>query len=137
MYKRQTGTRIALELLAWQQPGRVVQRYLHRAVSASDETLPTVRHAEILVGGLWRALIEGEPAAVLHLASRWLAFGFGTGAFVELLLEGLVERCMRQPDLVDTLAASLGAADLPPEVISVACELLDTLRHLPPKEPPR
>jgi len=74
-----TGTQIALGLLGRQQPGVVVQRYLHRAVVASGEG-----HSEILailMGGLRRALAAAEPAAVLLLASRWLAFGFGESGF--------------------------------------------------------
>ncbi|MDO9285436.1 MAG: hypothetical protein Q7U26_11100, partial [Aquabacterium sp.] len=132
-----TGTRIALELLARLQPALVLQRCLHRAVSASDEALPTAYHAALMVGGLWRALVAAEPSVVLQLVSRWLAFGFGAAVFVECLLQLLAERGLQQPGLVDTLAASLvPSASLPPEVIDMAHQLLDNLHQLPPPEPP-
>jgi hypothetical protein len=81
------GTRIALDLLSRQQPGLVVQRFLHRAVAATGE-----RHPEILMGGMWRALAAAEPGAILRVASRWIAFGFGRSEFLDLLLEVLIER---------------------------------------------
>ena len=125
-----TGTAIALDLLSRQQPGVVVQRYLHRAVAASSE-----RHAGTLMGGLWRALVAAEPAAVLLVASRWLAFGFGQSGFLELLLELLIGRARTWPALIDALEGSLGptpatAAD----VVDVARKLLDEFRHLPPEK---
>ncbi|MGE5265820.1 MAG: hypothetical protein ACM3L9_00495 [Deltaproteobacteria bacterium] len=121
------GTRIALDLLSRQQPGMVVQRYLHRAVAASSE-----RHPEILMGGLWRALAAAEPAAVLLVASRWLAFGFGQSGFLELLLDLLIERARTWPALIDALEGSLGPTPgTPADVVDVARKLLDEFRHLP------
>lgn len=118
-------TRIALDLLSRQQPGVVVRRYLHRAVAASDE-----RHAEILVRGLWRALAATEPAAVLAVASRWVAGGFGTGDFLELLIDVLIECVRAQPALIATLEGALvPKAGLSAEVIDVARELVDQLRE--------
>ena len=81
------GTKIALDLLSRQQPEVVVQRYLHRAVAASSEG-----HAEILMGGLWRALVASEPAALLAVASRWVSFDFGKNSLLELLIDLLIER---------------------------------------------
>ena len=118
------GTNVALDLLARQQPSVVVQRYLHRAVAASGE-----RHAEIFMGGFWRALAATEPAAVLAVVSRWVAFGFGQSDFTELLIKVLRERTRAQPVLVEELASTLTpAADMPTNVIDVARELLDQLR---------
>jgi hypothetical protein len=120
-----SSTKIALDLLGWQQPSVVVQHYLHRAVAASSE-----RHAEILMGGLWRALAATEPAAVLAVASRWLAFGFGQSGFIELLIELLSERAREQPALIEELASTLTPTpDTPANVIEVAREVLDQLRH--------
>jgi hypothetical protein len=119
------GTKIALDLLSRQQPGMVVHRYLYRAVAASSE-----RHAEILTGGLWRALAAAEPAAVLAVASRWLAFGFGQTGLLELLIDLLIERARAQPALIDALAGTLAPAPgTSADVIGVARELLDHLRH--------
>jgi hypothetical protein len=119
------GTKIALDLLSRQQPGVVVQRYLHRAVAASSE-----RHAEILMDGLWGALASTEPAAVLAVASRWLAFGFGQSGFLELLIDLLIERTRAQPALIEVLAGTLvPTPGTPANVIHVARELIDELRH--------
>lgn len=125
-----TGTPIALDLLSRQQPGVVVQRYLHRAVAASSK-----RHPGILMGGLWRALAAAEPAAVLLVASRWLAFGFGQSEFLELLLDVLIERARAQPALIDALAGSMAPTPgTPADLIDVARKLLDQLRPQPPEE---
>ena len=122
-----SGTQIALDLLARQQPGLIVQRCLHRAVAASGEL-----HPEILVGGLWRALAEAEPSAVLQVASRWIACGFGPSAFLRLLFELLLERARAQPSLIDTLSEALTtASDLPAGAIDAARQLLDEMRISP------
>jgi hypothetical protein len=124
------GTQIALDLLSRQQPRLVAQRYLHRAVTASCE-----RHAKMLVAGTWRALAVAEPSAVLGVASRWIAFGFGQSAFLEMLLDELFERVGAQPTLIDALANALKPApDTPPDAIEIARKLLDELRSPPPEE---
>ena len=122
------GTRIALDLLSRQQSGFVVQRFLHRAVAATGE-----RHPEIVMGGMWRALAAAEPAAVLRVASRWIAFGFGGSEFLDLLVEVLIERAREEPALIDTLANAL-TPDMPVDVINIARELLDELRSTPPED---
>ena len=125
-----SGTKIVLALLSRQQPSVVVQRYLHRAVAASSE-----RHVEILMGGLWSALAATEPAAVLAVASRWLAFGFGQSGFLEMLIERLIERARAQPALIEALAGTLAPTPgTPANVIDVAREVLDRLRHQPPED---
>jgi len=130
----ESGTQIALDLLSRQQPGVVVQRDLHRAVAVSDASLPSVRHEELFVGGMWRALVAAEPAAVLRVASRWLASGFGQGAFLDLLLDLLIERVHGQPALFDELAGTLAPTpDMPTVAVDVARKLLDQLRTLPPE----
>ena len=119
------GTAIALDLLGRQHPGVVAQRYLHRAVAASDR-----RHAEMLMGGLWRVLARAEPAVVLAVASRWLAFGFGQSDFLVLLLDLLSERVRAQPGLVDALRVALAPTPgTPALVLDVARQVLDELRH--------
>jgi hypothetical protein len=119
------GTKIALDLLSRQQPSVVLQRYLYRAVAASNE-----RHAEILMGGLWQALAATEPAAVLAVASRWLAFGFGQSSFLELLIGVLIERAQAQPALIEALAGTLAPTPgTPANVTDVARDVLDQLRH--------
>jgi len=119
------GTKIALDLLSRQQPSVVVQRYLHRAVAASSES-----YAEILMGGLWRALAATEPAALLAVASRWLAFGFGQSDFLDLLIDLLIERVLAQPALIEELAGTLAPTPgMPANVIDVAREVLDQLRQ--------
>ncbi len=122
------GARIALDLLSRQQPGLVVQQFLHRAVAATGE-----RHPEILLGGMWRALAAAEPGAILRVASRWIAFGFGGSEFLDLLVEVLIERAREEPALIDTLANAL-TSDLPADVINIARELLNDLRNLPPED---
>ena len=122
------GTRIALDLLSRQQPSLVAQRFLHRAVAATGE-----RHPKILMGGMWRALAAAEPSAVLRVASRWIAFGFGRSAFLDLLLEVLIERARDEPALIDTLANAL-TPDMPVDVINIARELLNELRNTPPED---
>lgn len=124
-----SATQTALELLGRQQPGVIVQRYLHRAVASSREP-----HVKMLMGGMWRALAAAEPSAVLLVASRWIAFGFGQSAFLELLLELLIERAGAQPTLIDVLANVLAPTpDTPADVIDVARTLLEKLRNLPPE----
>ena len=122
------GTRIALDLLSRQQPSLVAQRFLHRAVAATGE-----RHPKILMGGMWRALAAAEPSAVLRVASRWIAFGFGRSAFLDLLLEVLIERARDEPALIDTLANAL-TPDMPVDLINIARELLNELRNTPPED---
>jgi hypothetical protein len=81
---------------------------------------------------LWRALAATEPAAVLAVASRWLAFGFGVNDFLVLLIELLIERTRAQPELIEVLAGTLAPTpDTPANVIHVAHEVLDELRHQP------
>ena len=118
------STKIALDLLSRQQPEVVVQRYLHRAVAASSEG-----HAEILMGGLWRALVASEPAALLAVASRWVSFDFGKNSLLELLIDLLIERTQQDPALIDMLAESLTPTpEMPDDAIVVARELLNELR---------
>jgi len=125
-----SGSQIALDLLARQQPGVVVQRYLHRAVAASSGPA-----ADILMEGMWRALAAAEPSAVLQVASRWIAFDFGESAFLKLLLNVLIERVHAQPALADALASELTpAGGMPADVIDAARELLDNLRGPPPED---
>ena len=86
------------------------------------------------MGGMWRALAATEPAAVLAVASRWLAFGFGQGDFLDLLIKLLIERARAQPALIEALAGTLAPTPgTPANVIAAARELLDQLRH-PPRE---
>ena len=118
------GTKIALDLLSRQRPGVVAQRYLHRAVAASSEG-----HAEILMGGLWRALVASEPTALLAVASRWVSFDFGKNSLLELLIDLLIERTRQDPALIDTLAESLTSIpDMSDDAIVVARDLLNELR---------
>ena len=125
-----SGSQIVLDLLSRQQPGVVVQRYLHRAVAVSSE-----RDVEIVMGGMWSAIAAAEPSAVLGVASRWLAFGFGQSAFLHLLIELLIERARAQPVLIDALAKTLvPAPNMPVDVIDVARDLLDELRSLRPED---
>jgi hypothetical protein len=120
-----TGTAIALDLLSREQPGLVAQRYLHRAVAASDTP-----HAGILMGGLWRALAMAEPATVLEVASRWLTFGFGRSDFLVLLLDLLIDRARGQPGLLDALGGTLAPKPgMPAEVLDIARAVLDESRH--------
>jgi hypothetical protein len=84
------------------------------------------------MGANWRALAAAEPSAVLHGASRWIAFGFGQSAFRDLLLEVLIERARDEPALIDTLANAL-TPDMPVDVINIARELLNELRNTPPR----
>ena len=124
------GTQIALDLLGRQQPGLVLQHYLHRAVAASSE-----RHAEMLMGGMWRELAAAEPSAVLAVASRWIAFGFGQSAFLEMLLDVVIERVSAQPTLIDELANALEPTpDTPADAIDIARKLLDELRSPSPED---
>ena len=118
------GTKIALDLLSRSQPRVIVQRYLHRAVAASSEG-----HAEILMGGLWEALAVNEPAVVLAVASRWVAFGFGQNSFLELLVDQLINRARVDPSLIDTLDKSLmSMPDMSEHTVEVARDLLNLMR---------
>ena len=118
-------TIIALELLGRQQPHAIAQRYLHRAVAASIGG-----SAEIMMGGLWRALVATEPAAVLAVLSRWVAFGFGQNDFLVFLIELLTQRVKEEPELLDMLAESLVAGpDMPDNAIDVARNVLKALRE--------
>jgi hypothetical protein len=120
------GTKVALDMLSRQQPSVIVDRYLHRAVAASTED----RHARISMGELWRTLAATEPAAVLIVASRWLAFGFGLSSFLDLLIEVLMERARAHPDLIESLSGALGPTPgTPDSVVGVARDLLDELRQ--------
>src|SRR4030095_8141507 len=103
-------TIIALELLGRQQPHAIAQHYLHRAVAASIDG-----PAEIMMGGLWGALVATEPAAVLAVLSRWIAFGFGQSDFLVFLIELLTQRVRQEPELLDTLAESLVTGPEMPE----------------------
>lgn len=123
------GTQIALDLLGRQQPALVLQHCLHRAVAASSE-----RHAEMLMGGMWRELAAAQPSQVLGIASRWIAFGFGQSAFLEMLLDHLIERVSAEPTLIDALANALQSTpDMPDDAIDIARKLLDELRTPPPE----
>jgi hypothetical protein len=126
------GTRIALDLLSRQQPGLVAQRFLHRAVAASGE-----RHPGIVMGGMWRAVAAIEPATLLLVASRWIAFGFGESPFLELLLEVLIECIRDEPALIDALEKTLApTSDTPTGVVEMARELLNEFRNQPPEDQP-
>lgn len=119
------GTRIALDLLSRSQPGVIAQRYLHRAVAASSEN-----HSEILVGDLWSALAASEPAAVLAIASRWIAFGFGQNAFIELLVDQLIKRARIDATLSEKSGQSLTSIpDMTETSIDVARNLLNLMRE--------
>lgn len=119
------GTKIALDLLSRQRPDMAARRYLHRAVAASSEG-----HAETLMGGLWRALVATEPAAVLAVASRWVAFGFRQNPLLELMLELLGEHARAEPALIDELDASLASTpDMSEHAIDVARNALNSLRE--------
>jgi hypothetical protein len=74
-----TDTMIALDLLGQQQPGFVVHHWLHRAVAASNQ-----RHVRMVLGDMWRQLATADPYAILRVASRWIAFGFGESPLLEL-----------------------------------------------------
>jgi hypothetical protein len=117
------GTIIALDLLGRQQPHAIAQQYLHRAVAASIGG-----PAEIMMGGLWRALVATAPATVLAVLSRWVAFGFGQNDFVVFLVGLLTRRVKEEPALLDTLAESLVAGpEMPDNVIDVARNVLKAL----------
>ena len=119
------STKIALDLLSRQQPEVVVRRYLHRAVAASSEG-----HAEILMGGLWRALAASEPEVLLAVASRWVSFDFGKNSLLELLIDLLIERTRQDRALIDTLAGSvMSIPDMSDDAIVVARDLLNELRN--------
>ena len=82
------------------------------------------------MGGLWRALVATEPAAVLAVLSRWVAFGFGQNDFLLFLIELLTQRVRQEPELLDTLAESLGTGpDMPDNAIDVARDVLKALRE--------
>ncbi len=124
------GSQLALDLLGRQQPGVVLRLYLHRAVAAS-----CVHHPEMAMGQMWRALAEAEPSAVLLVTSRWIAFGFGKTAFLELLVDLLSERARAQPALIEALGSGLAPTlNTPADVIDVARKLLDILGDPPPED---
>jgi hypothetical protein len=119
------GMIIALDLLGRQQPRVIAQRYLHRAISAAS-----AGPAEIMMGGLWRAVVATEPAAVLAVIGRWVAFGFRQNDFLMFLIKLLTQRVQEEPELLDTLAESLVASpDMPDNAIEVAHNLLNGLRE--------
>jgi hypothetical protein len=119
------GTKIALDLLSRRQAHVIVERYLHRAVAASSE-----RHSEILMGGTWSALGASDPAALLAIASRWVACGFGKNSFLELLLDQLIKCAQRDATLIDRLdQALMSIPDMSEHSVDVARNLLGLMRE--------
>jgi hypothetical protein len=117
-------TLIALELLGAQQTSLVVRHYIHRAIALSD-----VRHAEIMVGSLWRAIGKAEPRTVLMIVSRWFAFGFDRCEFIELLIKLLADESRANPHLLADLERGLVQTERTPAVvIEVARTALQQLR---------
>jgi hypothetical protein len=118
------STLIALELLSAQQPSFVVRHYIHRAIALSD-----VRHAEIMVGSLWRAIGKAEPRTVLMIVCRWLAFGFDRCGFIELLITRLATESRANPHLLADLERGLVQTEWTSAVvIEVARTVLQHLR---------
>lgn len=121
-----TGTRIALDLLGRRQPGILVRRYLHRVIAASSE-----EHADIVMGELWRELAAAEPLEILLVASRWIAFDFGRCAFLNLVLQALVEHVRGQAALIEAIDKRLlPTPNASADAIKIARELLVELRNL-------
>lgn len=117
-------TQTVLLLLSRQQPAIVVRHCLYRAVTAVGATDPGAAAVET-----WRALAAAEPSAVLLAASRWIAFGCGKSAVLDLLIEVLNERMRAQPTRIDALTSALEPdADTPVAVIEVARKILEELR---------
>jgi hypothetical protein len=118
------STLIALELLSARQPSLVVRGYIHRAIALSD-----VRHAEIQVGRIWRAVVEAEPGIVLMIVSRWLAFSFDRCDFIALLINLLAAESRADPALLARLERGLVQTERTPAVvIEVARSALQQLR---------
>jgi hypothetical protein len=118
------STLIALELLSAQQPRLVLRHYIHRTIALSD-----MRAAEILVGRIWRAIVEADPGTGPMVVSRWLAFGFDNCAFIELLLKLLAAESRENPHLLANLERGLVQNERNPAVvIEVACAVLRQLR---------
>ncbi len=117
----------ALHLLAQQQPGALVRRWLYRAVAATPD-----EHSRIVMGDMWQNLAAAEPLGILLVASRWIAFGYTQTDFLELLLETLLEVLRRQPATIATLSDALASNEgLPADVVQPAQLLLDALRNSP------